>query len=266
MGRKVAFGIAMILAGILGTAGAWEAPPRQLTFYVAPSGNDAWSGKQAEPHATKTDGPFATLLRARDAVRRAGPEHARKVIVRRGTYYLRETLALEKEDSGTQNAPVVWQAALGEEVRLVGGRAIPPEAFGPVSDSSAIERLDPAGRGKVLQVDLAGLRISLPGPFPARFRGPSPAPELFFNDQRMMLARWPNDGWTTIAKIIDSGSYPRDGDNASRPGVFEYAGDRPSRWNVESGVWLQGYWCFDWSEEVKHPCLHECRTANSGNE
>ena len=38
-------------------------------FYVATDGNDAWSGTLASPNAAKTDGPFATLQRARDAVR-----------------------------------------------------------------------------------------------------------------------------------------------------------------------------------------------------
>ena len=28
-------------------------------FHVAPNGNDAWSGRLAEPNAAKTDGPLA---------------------------------------------------------------------------------------------------------------------------------------------------------------------------------------------------------------
>ena len=40
-------------------------------LYVAPEGNDAWSGTRAEPNDAGTDGPFATLRRARDAVRKA---------------------------------------------------------------------------------------------------------------------------------------------------------------------------------------------------
>jgi len=45
-------------------AGAGEAG-----FYISPAGNDGWSGRLARPNATSTDGPFATLERARDAVR-----------------------------------------------------------------------------------------------------------------------------------------------------------------------------------------------------
>ena len=38
-------------------------------WHVSPSGNDAWSGSLAEPNAGLTDGPVATLERARDAIR-----------------------------------------------------------------------------------------------------------------------------------------------------------------------------------------------------
>ena len=40
------------------------------TFHVAPNGRDNWSGTLAAPNAAGTDGPFATIARARDAVRR----------------------------------------------------------------------------------------------------------------------------------------------------------------------------------------------------
>jgi hypothetical protein len=38
-------------------------------LYVSPDGNDAWSGTLAAPNAARTDGPFASLERARDGVR-----------------------------------------------------------------------------------------------------------------------------------------------------------------------------------------------------
>ena len=40
------------------------AAAQDTAFYVAPNGNDAWSGRLAAPNADKTDGPFATLERA----------------------------------------------------------------------------------------------------------------------------------------------------------------------------------------------------------
>jgi hypothetical protein len=219
-------------------------------FYVAPGGNDAWSGKLPRANAARTDGPLATFERARELTRKVPPGVARAVIVRGGSYFLRETFCLGQRDSGTAEQPAVWQAAAGEEVRLIGGRQFPPEALRPVNDAGVLAQLDPSARGKVLQADLKALNIPLPPAFPAQFHGAGPAPELFFNDQRMTLARWPNEGWATIAKIIDPGSRPRDGDNKNRPGIFEYSGDRPARWNLAAGVWLHGYWCYDWYDEV----------------
>jgi len=42
---------------------------RTAHFYVAPEGKDTWSGRYPEPRPGRNDGPFATLERAREAVR-----------------------------------------------------------------------------------------------------------------------------------------------------------------------------------------------------
>src|SRR6056297_2047047 len=41
----------------------------EADYYVSPQGSDTWSGRLAEPSPQRTDGPFASLARARDAVR-----------------------------------------------------------------------------------------------------------------------------------------------------------------------------------------------------
>jgi hypothetical protein len=87
---------------------------RKSVLYVAPNGRDAWSGELAEPNAAGTDGPFATLARARDAIRQWKSQSggqvplAVKVLVRGGQYSLAETLTLTAEDSGTAKMPVVY--------------------------------------------------------------------------------------------------------------------------------------------------------------
>jgi hypothetical protein len=53
---------------ILTLAGAGRALPA-LELYVSPNGNDAWSGTLPTPGKEGQDGPFASLLRARDEVR-----------------------------------------------------------------------------------------------------------------------------------------------------------------------------------------------------
>lgn len=80
-------------------------------FTVSPAGKDTNPGT---PEA-----PFATLTRARDALRAAGPASGRTVRLRAGTYFLPEPLVL-----GSQDGSATWEAAPGETVVISGGRII----------------------------------------------------------------------------------------------------------------------------------------------
>ncbi|MDB4577478.1 right-handed parallel beta-helix repeat-containing protein, partial [bacterium] len=61
-------------------------------FYVAPTGSDTWSGKLAEPNEEKSDGPFASVERARDAIRDLKSEQNTVVQLRDGHYRLSKTI------------------------------------------------------------------------------------------------------------------------------------------------------------------------------
>ncbi len=113
-----------ILAFLAVRAGAAEPD-----FVVATNGNDAWSGRLAAPTADGKDGPFASLGRAQKAVRelrKAEPNRAAAIVVqvRGGTYRLTEPLVFTPEDSGTAQAPVVYQAAPGETPEVCGGEKL----------------------------------------------------------------------------------------------------------------------------------------------
>src|SRR5262245_7848403 len=66
-------------------------------FFVATTGRDTNPGTESRP--------FATLQRARDAVRKMkaanGLEQPVTIFVRGGKYFFRETFRLREEDSGT---------------------------------------------------------------------------------------------------------------------------------------------------------------------
>ncbi len=102
--------------------------PAAVTLYVAPDGNDGWSGRLPRPNADRTDGPLATLAGARDAVRRLrtdgrlpGPV---RVLFADGTYFLTEPVVFTPDDSGTESTPVTYEAAPGAEPVLHGGRVL----------------------------------------------------------------------------------------------------------------------------------------------
>jgi len=113
---------------MVGTVAAGEAAAAD--FYVATNGNDTWSGTLAEPNADKSDGPFASLGRARDAVaalrHKRGGAHKQPVTVllRGGTYWLAEPVEFVPRDSGTEACPVTYAAYPGETPVLSGGRPI----------------------------------------------------------------------------------------------------------------------------------------------
>ncbi len=117
--------VVAVMAVMSMLAGHWAAA---AVFYVAPDGNDAWSGRLARPNAEKSDGPLASLAGARDAIRklkRQGPLGERvRVVVAGGVYWLAEPVVFTSEDGGTAQAPIVYEAAEGAKPVFSGGRRI----------------------------------------------------------------------------------------------------------------------------------------------
>lgn len=118
-----------MLLGVVAMLIATGAARAGQTYYVAPDGNDRWSGTLPAPNAARSDGPFASIAQARDAIRQWKAGHQGlaepvRVQIRGGTYYLAETITFGPEDSGTPQCPIVYEAFPGEQPVLVGGQKI----------------------------------------------------------------------------------------------------------------------------------------------
>ena len=98
----------MTVAALLLPLGALAAGEAR-TLYVSPNGNDAWSGTLEAASQDGSDGPLATLGGARDAVRALKQGGALpapvKVLLRGGTYPLREAVVFGPEDTGAPETP-----------------------------------------------------------------------------------------------------------------------------------------------------------------
>lgn len=216
-----------------------------VDFHVAAGGNDANPGTEARP--------FASLERARDAVRALGgagalPAGGVTVWIQPGTYARPQTWEFTSADSGTEKAPVTYRAGAGGEVRLQAWRLVKPADFAPVAKAEIVARLDAAARGKVVQLDLAALGFKNLGPFPKVFNNGGGLCELFFNGQRMPLSRWPNEGFVVMEKVLDRGDWSK-GPNR-HGGKFVAHEDRVARWHAADGVWLEGYWRVPWEPQT----------------
>ena len=176
-------------------------------FFVSPKGNDSWSGTLETPNATLTDGPFATITRAKLAVQELkskvykpkgkaidarysgttypfGKGKDIVVFIRDGFYPLAESLVFKPEDGGERvetNLPsgafewhhlrdnyVTYSAYPGESPVISG--AVPVKNWKKI--------------GKVWVAPFNGNEV----------------PTLNANGKKQILARYPNNEYLTLRK------------------------------------------------------------------
>jgi len=230
--------------GFLAVACALTA--RAAVFHVASKGDDKNPGT--------AERPFASLERAREAVRefkRAGAEPGEKieVLIHPGVYRLRQTWTLGPEDSGAPEAPIVYRAAGGGEVRLLGGAFV--TGWRRPAGPEETKRLDPAARAHVWAADLRAQGIEdlgrmEPGPGWGQSK---PGLELFFRRRPMTPARWPNEGFVRIAEVLGKKPVNVRGRKGTRDGIIRIQSDRLARWVGEPELMAHGFWFWDWADQ-----------------
>jgi hypothetical protein len=170
--------IAIASISVIATARGTEIA---ATFYVSPAGSDAWSGTLDAPADDGTDGPFASIGRAQQAVRErlARPRAGGSLVVsiRGGFYELVAPIIFTPEDSGRPGAPVIYRAYADEQPILSGGRCL--EGW----------RIGDDGRWRIVLPEVAGGAWSFA--------------QLWVNDQRRFRPRLPEEGYYRIAAQVD---------------------------------------------------------------
>ncbi len=136
--------------------------------YVSPQGNDAAAGTIDAPKATLA----AALREVREAGRTKQPHTLDKIILKGGTYYLKEPVLLRPEDNGSPSKPLIIGAAPGEAPVLSGGVLIKNWK----KTTGRIEGLPEAAQGKVWVADVPVVNY-------VSFR------QLWVNDQKATRAK-----------------------------------------------------------------------------
>ncbi|MGN1347148.1 MAG: right-handed parallel beta-helix repeat-containing protein [Eubacteriales bacterium] len=222
-------------------------------FYVSTTGSDENAGTRAFP--------FKTIARAREAARET--ESPVTVEVLAGTY--RETLEFDERDSGDTYLT-------REHAVLTGGLSIPyAEAALPSEDIRS--RLSPEAAEHVRVIDLKAYGAaadSYDTLFPigtyhtaAKYDGFRTGInlEVFENDRRMTLARYPNEGYLKLDAVLDVGdvaefppqNYWRDWEERRnhRGGTYivdKATNERMKTWKTPETAWMFGYFYWDWAD------------------
>jgi len=180
---------------VLMAASLCHAASTKADFYLSPNGSDAWSGTLANPNAQGTDGPFAGLERARNAVRDLKKSKPGEilVLVRGGTYSLTKTVVFGLEDSGVGDSTISYAAYPGETPVFSSGREI--TGWQKVSDK--LPGLPKEAQGKVWVANVSGRFLTLyddkgmlPRAQSERFVPKGSVTELQFPQGK--LKNWPN--------------------------------------------------------------------------
>ncbi len=236
-------------------------------FYVSPNGNDADSGDFVHP--------FATLERARDAVRTMDKQGKSSVTVAvlAGNYRV-DSVAFSGQDSGTKVCPIRYCAYGDGEVILNGGISLSSSDFRSVTDKTVLERLSKKAGKMVVCCDLNALGITKQeygkiyaiGSYHTAYKytGDTVGPlacELFVNDKRMTLARYPNEGYLKTGAVVSPGQASELDDHQANPewpslenprsDVYRVDASLARRihsWQTLEDVWMFGFWKYDWAD------------------
>jgi hypothetical protein len=156
-----------------------------------------------------------------------------------GTYHLNETLRLDAASSGSVKHPITIEGPKDASAIISGGRSV--SFFSPITNAAMLARLPETTRSNVLQTNLPKQGITDYGQQSRHGYGAQNVPtalEVFYRNQAMTLARWPNQGFAKIATTPD-------GEKGS---TFTVLGANLKEWKDESDLLATGYWSQNWAD------------------
>lgn len=221
----------------------------QEAVYVSTKGNDSNSGSISSP--------FLSIKAAQAALRKS--KNTSKPIsiiyLRGGKYFISNTIEWNEYDSGTKEFPTYIKAYKNEEVRISGGVQFHANVLQKLKNKEILNRINSiTARDSIYCFDLfkAGLK-DLGRLKPKGFGHPvlPSAMELFFDDQPMKLAQYPNQDYSyiKITQVQDTGSVPRYGDSTNRGGIFRCNDSRIKTWLNQDQIWIQGMFGTVWADD-----------------
>ncbi len=218
-------------------------------FYIAPDGSSSNNGTKANPFSSLDDAKRAIReLKKKDNGRLL--EGGITVWLRGGIYELSSGFLLLKDDSGSENCPVVFRAFPGEKVIVSGGKKIDSNNIKPVSLEAAQRIVNKEAIPNISEIDLAALGISDYGTNQITgFRRPyvNAAMELFINGKPYRLARYPNKEKILIKAedVVNKGINKQ----GFYPGKIHFKKEKLTQWAKTESLTVCGNFNFAWATD-----------------
>jgi parallel beta-helix repeat protein len=217
-----------------------------LTLHVSAAATNTPADEEASAATAPTAASGEIGLRAALAVlaasksRLAGGKADRlDIVLGPGTYRLAHPLDVQF-DASWRNTPVSLSGA-GADRTILSGAKIVRGFHKPDANDLAATRLPAAARAHVLVAKLADSGIDDAGTFERHGFNirVTPAPlELFYRGEPQTLARWPSQGFATIASLP----------GGEKGTSFTVAGAPLEALKAEPELRAMGYWARDWAD------------------
>lgn len=229
----------------------------QGDFYVSPKGNDSNSGT--------ADAPFLTIERAVEAVKAADKTDKEEIVIliEAGEYRV-DSLAL----AGDGSCKIKYVGYGDGETVINGGISLNAKDFVTAEKYPEIARRLSTDPQNVLVLDLTQTPYNLTAAdwgklYPIgtyntadSYKGDTTGPiysELFINDERQTLARYPDNGFIYTGEVLATGIEINTSDENGNPAtdVYRVSSELASRiagWENKEDVWMYGYWKYDWAD------------------
>jgi len=234
--------LATLCLSVFLAVGAYSQQAKTLTFYVAPTGKSGNPGTLAQP--------FQRPEEARDAISKTDGPVSATVYIRGGNYRFTKSFVIT-QDSPDTTRHIKFSNYQNEKVLFTGGLQLDNKKFTLLSDPNILNRLPPEARGKVYQFNLKEMAITDYGKRRLHnYKQRLPAPlELFYQEVPLTVARYPNEGYLPVGKVIDPGSNPRNGDRQNRGAKFMVNDPRIQHWKTADNAWVCGIFSYGYSDD-----------------
>lgn len=206
--------------------------------------------------------PYGTLYEVGQALKyKYKTASSVTVWLRGGDYRQSSTVDITNVMTGTEDCPITFKNYNNEEVRIIGSVALDGSQFNDDLSEDIKARLPEESKNKVLQLNLAKQGITkeqygdlgYPGMY--HYVDNPASTDLFVDGTAMTLARYPNEGYMLIDRVISTGTDPSTGESSAEGNGFTigYALEHEAhidRWTTAKDAVLYGFFRWGWADQT----------------